>query len=123
MNLIYDVYLILALSRRICYLLPYLPYIVNTIVGCGINLDHIHGSARCDSPAGFTFPAGISVHRMLTVHGSRQDLRHCGLSRSPRPAEQICMAETVRCNLVFQGCHNMVLPLHICEGVRAKFTV
>ena len=41
MNLIYDVYLILALSRRICYLLPYLPYIVNTIVGGRIYLNDI----------------------------------------------------------------------------------
>ena len=74
MHLIDNVDLVFSCGGRIGDLLPDLTDVVHTVVGCGIDLDDVHGSARSDGLAGRTFPAGISVHGMLTVDGLCQNL-------------------------------------------------
>ena len=97
--------------------------VIYTVVGCSINLDHVHGCSRRNGFAHGTFPAGASVHRMLTVHCFRKDLCHRCLSGSAGSAEQIGMSDSIRFDLIFQRCNNMILPFHILEGVRAEFTI
>ena len=123
MHLIDNVDLVFSCGGRIGDLLPDFTDVVHTVVGCGIDLDDVHGSARSDGLAGLTLPAGISVHGMLTVDGLCQNLGYACLSGTSGPTKKIGVANTVRHDLIFQCFHNMVLTLHRSEGVRTEFTI
>ena len=123
MHLVDDIDFIPALCRTVRHLLTDLSDIIDTVVGGRVDLDHIHGRAGRYGPARLTFPAGASVHRMLTVHRFGKYLCHCRLAGSPCPAEQIGMSDTVGPDLILQCCNNMVLPLYISKFGRAELSV
>ena len=123
MHLVDDIDFISALCRTVCHLLTDLPDIVNTVIGGRIDLDHIHGRAGRYGPACLTFPAGASVHRVLTVHRLRKYLRHGRLACSPCPAEKICMSDPVGPDLILQCCNDMILPFYIRKFGRAELSV
>ena len=123
MHLIDDVDLIPSFGRRISYLLADLPDIIDTIVRCGINFDHIHRCAGCDRPTGCAFITRIAIYRMLAVHCPRKDLGHGRLTGTPRATEQICMADPIRLDLVAQCLYDMILSFYIFKCIRAKFSV
>ena len=100
MHLVNDIDLISSLCGPVRDLVPDLTDIVYAVVRCGVDLDHVHGSSRCDGPAHLALPAWASVDRMLTVHCLRKYLRYGRLSRSPCPAEQIRMPDTVCPDLI-----------------------
>ena len=100
MHLVNDIDLISSLCGPVRDLFPDLADIVYTVVGCGVDLDHVHGSSCRDGPAHLTLPARTPIDRMLTVHCLRKYLRHGRLSRSPCSAEQISMPDTVCPDLI-----------------------
>ena len=123
MHLIDDIHLIITLCRTIGHFLTDLTDIIHAIVGCGIDLDHIHGSSCLDCSAHLTFVAGTSIDRMLTVHCLRQNLRHRCLTGTSRPAEQIGMSDTAGIDLICQRCHNVILPFDISKIIRSELSV
>ena len=123
MHLVDDVNLVFPLCRTVGYLLADLTDIVNTIVGCGINLDHIHSGSCLDGLAHVTFIAGTAIYRMFAVYCLRQDLRNRSLTGTSGSAEQICVSDTVGLDLVGQCCHDMILAFYVVEIIRTKFTV
>ena len=123
MHLVYNINLVFALCRRIGYLLHNFTDIIHAVIGGGIYLDHIHAGSRRDRLTDAAFPAGTVLRRILTIHRACKDFRHGRLSRSPCTGKQIGMSDTVCLQLVFQGSHNMILPLYIHKSIRAKLSV
>ena len=101
MNLIDNVHFIFSLRRTIRNFLPDLPYIVHSVVGRGINLNHIHGCAVLNTSAHITLIAWIAIHRMFTVDRLGQNLCHRRLPGPTRTAEQVRVADPVGFNLIF----------------------
>ena len=122
-NLVNNVNLIIALCGTVGYFLTDLTDIVHTIVGSRIDLDHIHGRSGLDRPAHLTLITGTSVYRIPAVDCLCKDLCHCCFTGSPCSAKQIGMTDTVRLDLVCQGCHNMILPFYIIKIIGPEFTV
>ena len=100
MHLVDNVYAVLSLRRRILHLVPDLADIIHAVVGGRIDLNHAHGRPGGNAAADRTFPTGSAVHRMLTVHSPREDLRNCGLTGTSRSAEKICVSDPAGKNLV-----------------------
>ena len=101
MNLIDNVHFIFSLRRTIRNFLPDLPYIVHSVVGRGIDLNHIHGCAVLNTSAHITLIAWIAIHRMFTVDRLGQNLSHRRLPGPTRTAEQVRVADPVGFNLIF----------------------
>ena len=101
MYLIYYIYLIFSLCRRILHLLLYISYIVNTVISRGIYLKYVYGTALKDMGAGCTFVAGITLRRTLTVYRSRKYLCNRGLSCSSCTTKEIGMAYPPCIYLIF----------------------
>ena len=123
MHLVYDVNLIISLRRRVGDLLHDLPDIIHAVVGGGVNLYDIHAGAGGDGAADAALSAGTVLRGTFAVHRAGKNLCNRGFSGSSRPREQISMADALRLELVFQRSHDMILALHIREGVRSKFSV
>ena len=87
MHLVNDIDLKSALRRRIGHLIHNLTNIVHTVVGGGINLNHIHADARRNRLTTRAFPARTPFHGVLAVHRPRKYFRYRGFSRSPCPTE------------------------------------
>ena len=89
-----------ALSRPVGHLVTNLADIVHAVVGCRIDLDHIHRSPRRYRSAHRAFPAGAAVRRVFTVHCFGKYFRDRRLPGSPGTAEQIGMTNAVSLNLI-----------------------
>ena len=101
MHLVDNINLILALRWRIRHFFPNLTDIVNTVVGCRINLDHIHGSLLIDRTAHSTFIAGTAIDRMFAIHCLGKNLGNGSLTGSSCTAKQIGMPDTIHLYLIF----------------------
>ena len=123
MHLVNNVYFILTFCRSICHFLPDLTDIINTIVRCSIDLDHIHRSTGGDRFTHLTLSARTSIYRVLTVYCLCKYFRNRCLSGSSRSAKQIRMSDPVRLNLVLKRCNNMILSFYIFEFRRTELSV
>ena len=123
MHLVDNVNLKPSLGGAVSHLIPDLTDIVDTVVGCRVDLDDIGGDPCLDCLAGRTFVTGTSVHRMFTVHGFCQNFGNRSLTCPACSAEQVSMSEPVGLNLIFQCCNNVILPFDIRKGVRPEFPV
>ena len=104
MNLVDNVYLIVSFCRAIGHFLADFTDVVHTVVGCGIDLDHVHRGAGLYRLTHFTFTTGASIYRVLA-------------------AEQIGVSDTVRLDLIGQRGHNVILALDIIEIIRSELPV
>ena len=123
MHLVNDIDLKSALRRRVRYLLHNLTDIVHAVIGCGIDLDHIHAGTRRNGLTARTFPAGTSLHGMLTVHRPRKDLGDRSLTCASRSTEEIGVPDTIRLYLILQCSNDMLLPFYLLKTVRPELTV
>ncbi len=101
MHLINDIYLITPLCRRILYLINDLADIVYSVVGGGIDFDHIHRGSLCNPPAHRAFSTGASLCWIFTVDRPCQNLCYGGFSGSSCPTKQIGMTDPICLNLIF----------------------
>ena len=101
MNLIDNVDFVFSFRRTVFHLLTDLADIIHTIIRCRIDLDHIHGVARCDRPAGRTLSTWAAVYGMLTVDRLCKYLRNGCLTGSPGSTKQIRMSDPVCFDLIF----------------------
>ena len=113
MHLVDDVHFVLSLRGTIRYLFPDLTDIVHAVIGRRVDLDHIHRRSHRDRTAHRALAAWTSVHRMLAVDRLCKYFRYRCLSCSACSAEQICMPDTVRFDLILQCCDNMILSFYI----------
>ena len=123
MNLVDDVDFVFTFCGAVGNFLSDLSNVIYTVVGCSINLDHVHGSSCLDCFTHSAFITGTSIDRMFTVDRFGKDLRHCGLTGSSGPAEQICMSDTICIDLVLQCPDDRILSFYIFEFIRTKLTV
>ena len=120
MHLVDDVDLVPAHHRRIVHSVDQVPYIIHTVVGCGIHLDDIQKTAFLNSFAVLAFTAGkLSVRRITgAVQSLRQNSGRGGLSRSPGAGEQVGLAHIVRFQLMLQNTHDVLLSDDFIETLR-----
>ena len=123
MNLVDYIYLETPLRRRVCDLLLDFSYIVNTIVGSGIYLYHVHARPRRNGTAHLTLATWISVHRVSAVDRLCKYLCDRGLTCTSRSAEQVCMSYSVIYHLILERGHNMILPLDLVKGRWSPFSI
>ena len=98
-------------------------YIIYTIDGRSINLNHIHAGSCCNRLTNPAFSAGAVLRGVFTVYHLCKYLCDSSLSGPSGACKQICMADTIRPKLILQGGHNMILPLYISKPCRAKLSV
>ena len=101
MNLIDNVDFVFAFRRTVFHLLTDLADVIHTVIRCGIDLDHIHGVARCNRLAGRALSTRAAVYRMLTVDRLCKYLCDGRLTGSPGSTKQIRMPDPVCFDLVF----------------------
>ena len=123
MHLVNDVHPTLHLRRGINGIIPQVPYIVHTVVGGGVNLQHVHTASCINAPAGSTDIAGIAVLGIQAIHRLGQNFGTAGLSRTPGAGEQVGMAQPSRLKLGFQGMGDARLPHHLVKGLGPVFPV
>ncbi len=123
MHLIDDIHLILSFRRGKGNLIHDLSDIINAVVGCCIDLDHIHACTGRDRPAHPACPARITVLRIFTVYGFCQNFCDRCLTGTARSAEQIGMSDSVCFYLILQCCYNMFLSFDIRKIVRTELSV
>ncbi|CCY34123.1 dual specificity phosphatase catalytic domain protein [Ruminococcus sp. CAG:60] len=123
MNLVDNVYLIVSFCRAIGHFLADFTDVVHTVVGCGIDLDHVHRGAGLYRLTHFTFTTGASIYRVLAVYCLRQYFCNGCLTGSSGAAEQIGVSDTVRLDLIGQRGHNVILALDIIEIIRSELPV
>ena len=123
MHLIDDIHPFFRPRRGKNCLIPQRTHIVYAVVGGSVQLHHIHNGAVINTPASGTFVAGIAVDRVLAVHSLGQNFRARGFTGSPGADEQVCMAELIIPNLIFQRFRNMLLPHNIVKRSGTIFSI
>ena len=123
MNLVDDVNPVFSLCRRVLDLFPDLPDIFHAVVGSGVDLHHVQGSAFQNRPAGRTLIARTPVLWMFTVDSPCKDFRDTGLTCSAGAAEQVSMSDSLGYYLILQCLYNMVLAFYAVKGDRPPFPV
>ena len=123
MHLVDDIHFVMSLSRAVSDLFADLTDIVHAVVGCGIDLDHVHRTSLGDRPAGRALSAGVSVHRRLAVDRLREYLGEGRLACTARAAEQIGMADPSCSHLIAQGLHDCVLTFDFLKNIGTEFSV
>ena len=111
-HLVDDINLEFPVLGRIFDRLPQVADFIHTVVGGRVDLHHIHGFLRQQTAAAFTLPAGIAVHRLLTVDGAGHDLRGGRFARAAAATEQVRMSDAPRGDLVAQRRHDGLLRNH-----------
>ena len=101
MHLVYDINLIFPLWGGIGNFVHNFTYIVNTIIGCRINLNHVHAGVRRNGTTDTALSAGTVLRWFLTVNGPGKDLRHSSLTCSSGSGKQVRMSDSIGPQLIF----------------------
>ena len=123
MDLVDDINPLFDLGGRIDRVVPQGAHIVHTVIGGGVDLQHIHAGAGVDAFAGGAAITGVSVHGMLTVDRLGKNFCTGGLARASGTGEQIGVAQAVVDKLVFQRLGHSKLTDHIVKGLGPVFSV
>ena len=123
MDFVYDINALLHHGRRENCLFPKRPYIVNPVVGRGIELYNIHHGALCNGTAGSAFTAGIPVLRVFAVYCLCQNTRTGRFTRAANPGEEIGMRKAPRNNLVAERIGDMLLADHVIKRLRPPLAI
>ena len=122
-NLVNDIHTLLHLCREVNGIIPKGTDIVDTVIGGGVDLQHVNTSPCIDTPACRAAVAGIAVHGRQAVHRLRQDLGTGSLAGTAGTCEQIGMAHSAIHKLILQGLCNAKLSHHIIKGLRTVFPI
>ena len=115
MNLVYHVDLVAAFGGNETDLLSQLADLVDSAVGCGVDLDQIQCAALIDGLTHGAFAAGPLGLVGEAVHGLGQDARHAGLAGASRPGEEVGVAHPIPEHSVPQGADHMILADQLVE--------
>ena len=128
-HLVYDVHLVSADCRRVLYHLDDGPEVIDTVVGCRIELDAVYESALPDSFAVGTVSArDSSALAEISSRCSRFALhavdclgeypRGTGLARTMGTGEQISLAHRTGPDLVLKDPYDVLLSYYVFEYFR-----
>ena len=123
MHLVHDIHPLADLGGGIHRVVPQIPDIVHTVVGGGIDFQHIHAGTGVNGPAGLALVAGVAVVRVEAVYRLCQDLGAAGLAGAPGAGKEVGMAQLSGDNLGLQGLGHRQLTGHIVKGLGAIFTI
>ena len=99
------------------------PDVVNAVVGSGVHFNDIRAVLPRRTHARFAHAAWFAVVRAFTVEGTREDFSGTGFAGSAGSAEQVCVRNMIRRNLILQNRCDVRLPDHFLEQLRAVFAV
>ena len=108
-HLVDDEHAVFQLERRELRLLDQRTNVVDAVVRCRVDLDHVR-AARRGKPARGARSARLAVLRIEAVDRARKDLRGRRFARSARAAEQVRVGELALPHLIFQNGRDMLLP-------------
>ena len=123
MHLIDDIHTLFHFCRRIYRVIPNGTDIVHAVVGGCVDLLHIQNIARVDPPTGGAAIAGVSVHRIFTVHRLGHNFGAGGFAGTVGTGKQIRMAKLTGHKLISQRGGDRPLTDHIVKGLRPVFPV
>ena len=123
MSFVDDIDLVLAADGNEMDLFQQIPDFVDTAVGGGVDLDHIHKGAFGNAAADLAFVAGFAVDGMFAVQSFGEDPRGAGLAGTPGAAEQIGMNGAAAKNGVFQHTDIILLTDEGFKILRPPFAV
>ena len=124
-HLVDYVYLKPPRYRRIFHLVADIADVVNAVIGCRVDLEHIHRAPGIDRPADFAFIAGIASELgcMRTVYRAGKDLGRRCLAGSPCTTKEIGMTYPVGFDLILQRRYDCVLSHDLTECGGTPFAV
>ncbi len=123
MHLIDNIYFVLAFCRAIRNLFPDLTDIIHTVIGCSIDLDHVHRSACLNGFAHLTLTQGLPFTGCSQFTAFARIFATVVLPVPRCSAEKICMSDTVCVDLIGQRGHNVILPFDIFKIIRPELSV
>ena len=116
MHLIDDEDTVFATLRRCLHQVGDVAYVVDTIVGGGIELHHNHVDATLYCLAVFAFTTCLAVGRRVeTVDGLCKNSRTRSLADATWPTEEICLRQTIGSDGILQCGSQGFLPHHTAE--------
>ena len=92
-------------------------HLVDAVVGCRVDLQHVQAASRIDGTAGGAVAAGASVLEVGAVEGFGQDLGAGGLAGASRAGEEVGMADFPGFELGSQRLGDGGLPHHVVKGL------
>jgi hypothetical protein len=120
-HLVDDVDLELPLRRRVTHRFAQLTHLVDAIVGCAVNFDHVEMRSLGDRLAGRILDVEIRVGSIRAIQRFGEDSRGRGLSRAARADEQIGMRDPLARDRILQRAHNVVLAHNVIKRLRPPF--
>ena len=123
MHFVDDIHSAANFRRGVDGIIPQRANLINTIVGGGIDFQHVHAGSGVDGLAGGTVVAGVSVLQIQTVDGLCQNFGAGGLAGAAGTGEEIGMAQLTGTELGAESLCNCVLTDHIVEGLGTVFPV
>ena len=123
MDLVHDVHPLADGGGGIHRLVPQGPDLVHTVVGSGVQLQHVQDGAVLDAQAGGAGVAGAAVLGVLAVDRPGEDLGAGGFAGAPGAGEQIGVGQPPRFHLALQRVGDVGLAHHVVEGTGPPFSV
>ena len=123
MHLVHDIHALTHGSRSIDCLIPQGAHLIHTVVGSGVQLQHIQNGAVLDPQAGGTGVAGISALGVLTVDRPGQDLGAACLTGTAGAGKEISVGGASSRHLLFERLGDMGLTHHVVKGLGPPFAV
>ena len=123
MYLVDNVHPFFYLGGGVNGIVPQIPDVIHTIVGCRIDFQDIHTGAVINGLTGAAAIAGIAIVRVEAVYRLGQNLGAGGFACTPGAGKQIGMAHLAGHQLVFQSLRDRHLTGNIVKCLRTIFTI
>ena len=120
---VYDINTVLCNSRSKVRFGAQIPNIVNVSVAGGVHFGNIQQRTVVNSPADFTFAAGLAVVLVWAVHRLCKDFRAGGFAYAAAAGEDVCMTEGVLRHLFCNDGGYVLLPGNVLKKSRAIFAI
>ena len=104
---------------RVAHGLAQVAHLIDAVVGCAVDFQHVQIVAGGDLATGITFTARRRRRPLLAIQRPRKNTRQRSFANSARADKQVRMREALQFNGVAQGLHHMILPDHIFKPLRA----
>ena len=122
-HLVNDVHTFFYLGRRINRIIAQIADIINAVIRCSVDFQHIHAGTIVNASAGTAAVARIAVLRMQTVDSLCKNFGAGCLTRAAGACKQICMAHFIRHELRFDRLGHRQLADHVIKGLRTVFSI
>ena len=123
MDLVHDIDALSDGGGGINRLIPEGANLIDAVVGCGVQFQHVQNRAVLNAHTGGAGVAGVSVIGIFAVDGPGEDLGAAGLAGASGAGEEIGMGGTAGSDLLLQGIGDMGLAHHIIKGFGPPFAV